>query len=263
MPSDDKAARFHALHRRGSPLILFNVWDAGGAKAAAKGGASAIATGSWSIAAANGYADGEKIPRDMHMDAIRRIARVTDLPVTADLESGFGADADAVAETIALSIEAGAIGCNLEDSDPADGSLRSVEEAAARISAARRAADDACPGYFINARTDVFFRDSAGPHDDSMIKEAIERARAYVAAGANGLFTPGLVNLALIRRLTAVLPVPLNIMRLGDGPSIAELAAADVARISHGPYPYILAMEAIERGTRETGGEARLRMARG
>lgn len=251
MRTENKTAIFRSLHRRGSPLILFNVWDAGSAEAAAKGGAAAIATGSWSIAAANGYADGEKIPRDIHLETIRRIARSVELPVTADLESGFGADPAAVGETIALSIEAGAIGCNLEDSHPVDGSLRSVDDASGRIAAARRAADAICPGYFINVRTDVFFRGSAKLHDDKMVGEALMRARAYLDAGADGIFAPGLSDVALISKLTASLSAPVNIMRLGESPSIADLTDAGVARISHGPYPYVLAMEALERATRE------------
>lgn len=251
MHKEERAAKFRSLHKAGAPLVLFNVWDAGSAKAVIKAGAEALATGSWSIAAANGHADGEKIERARHLEAIERIARTTDLPLTADLESGFSADAAGVGETIALAIEAGAIGCNLEDSRPADGGLRSIEEAASRIRAARRAADTAFPGFFINARTDVFFTSSADKHDEKMVEDAIVRARAYADAGADGLFTPGVADLALIRRLAAASPLPLNIMRLSDSPSIFDLAAAGVARISHGPYPYLIAMEALERAAHE------------
>lgn len=251
MHNEEKAALFRSLHKLGAPLILFNVWDAGSAKAVIKAGAEALATGSWSIAAANGYADGEKIDRERHLEAIERIARATDLPLTADLESGFSADAAGVGETVALAIEAGAIGCNLEDSRPADGGLRSIEEAAARIRAARRAADARCRGFFINARTDVFFTSPADRHDEKMVEEAIARARAYADAGADGLFTPGVADLSLIRRLAAASPLPLNIMRLSDAPLISDLAAAGVARISHGPYPYLIAMDALERAARD------------
>lgn len=251
MHSHDKAKAFRSLHEAGSPLVLFNVWDAGSAQAVAKSGAPAIATGSWSVAAANGLADGEKIARDLVMATLRRISGSTELPVTVDLESGFGNDADAVAETIRLSIEAGAIGCNLEDSVPAEGSLREIKEASARINAARRAAEEQLPGYFINARTDVFFRGPSTENNADLLGEALERAEAYADAGANGLFTPGLSDLALIRRLAESSPLPLNIMRLGTKPSIKELAEAGVARVSHGPYPYLLAMEALERAARE------------
>lgn len=246
----NKTAHFRSLHQTGSPLVLFNVWDAGSTRAVAKAGAVAIATGSWSVAASQGFGDGEKISRDLVIDILRRIVASTDLPVTVDLESGLGVDPEAVAHTVRLSIEAGAIGCNLEDSRPSDGSLRSVEEAATRIQAARRSADEACPGFFINARTDVFFQRPTEEHDPSLVVEAIARGRAYADAGADGLFVPGVADLTLIGELAKASPLPLNIMRLGAAPSIAELAAAGVARISHGPGPYVLAMEALEQAAR-------------
>ncbi|MFD1612395.1 isocitrate lyase/phosphoenolpyruvate mutase family protein [Sphingomonas tabacisoli] len=251
MPDNVKTILFRSLHRPGAPLILFNAWDAGSAQAVIKAGAPAVATGSWSIAAADGFVDGEKVTRDTHLHAIRSIARATDLPVTADLESGFGADAAAVAETIALAIEAGAIGCNLEDSYPDNGSLRSIEEAAERYRAARRAADALCPGFFINARTDVFFQKPEAEHDATMAEEALRRAEAYAQAGADGLFVPGVVDVELIRSIVAASPLPVNVMRLSATPSIADLTEAGVARISHGPFPYLLAMEALETAARE------------
>lgn len=251
MTQQNKASAFRALHQRGSPLILFNAWDAGSAVAVAKSGASAIATGSWSIAAANGLPDGEKVDRNLHLDTIRRIAAAVDLPVTGDLESGFSADADGVGETVRLAIEAGAIGCNIEDSYPADASLRPIEEAATRYKAARKAADEACPGFFINARTDVFFQKPAEEHSMAMVEEALERGRAYADAGADGLFVPFVTDLDLIRELASRSALPLNVMRMSTTPSIADLAEAGVARISHGPYPYIVAMGALESAARD------------
>jgi methylisocitrate lyase len=245
------AEAFRALHTKGAPLVLFNVWDAGSAKAVEKAGAKALATGSWSIAASRGKADGEKIAREDHLDVIRRIAQSSDLPLTADLESGFSVDAGGVGETIRLAIDAGAIGCNLEDSYPADGSLRDIEEAAARIRAARRAADAILPGFFINARTDALFRSRPEEIDDAMIDEALARADAYAKAGADGLFAPGASELSQIRRLVESSPLPVNIMRLSNAPSLAELAGVGVARISHGPRPYFLAMEALEKAARD------------
>jgi 2-methylisocitrate lyase-like PEP mutase family enzyme len=251
MTIQDKAAAFRALHVAGSPLILFNAWDAGSAKAVAKAGASAIATGSWSIAAANGLPDGEKVDRSLHLKTIGSIAGSVDLPVSGDLESGFSAQPEGVGETVSLAIDHGAIGCNLEDSYPADGSLRPVEEAAARFRAARSAADAALPGFFINARTDVFFQKPAEEHSLAMVEEAIEHGRAYADAGADGLFVPFVTHIGLIRELASRSPLPLNVMRMSTTPSIAELADAGVARISHGPYPYVLAMDALERAARE------------
>lgn len=247
MSSNNKAqgAYFRSLHRAGEPLVLFNVWDAGSARTVAEAGGVALATGSWSVAAANGFSDGEQMPKALMMDVLARIAQATALPVTVDLESGYGERLEEVADTIASSIEAGAIGCNLEDSFPATGALRTVDDAAARLAAARRAADRADIGYFINARTDVFFKAAADTHDERLLDAVLTRARAYAAAGADGLFVPGLRSPALIRALTAASPLPVNIMRLSETPTLAELAGYGAARISHGPYPYLQAMQAL------------------
>ena len=160
-------------------------------RAAADAGAVALATGSWSVAAANGFGDGEQMPRALMMDVLERITRATDLPVTVDLESGYGERPEDVAETIALSIKAGAIGCNLEDSFPATGELRDVDAAAARLAAARQAADRAGADYFINARTDVFFtapadarRTPARRHAGPRSRVCRGRCRWAVRAGA-------------------------------------------------------------------------------
>lgn len=245
-----KATAFHALHVRGRPFVLLNAWDAGSAAAVAAGGAPAIATGSWSVAAAHGVGDGEQLPLDLVIDNARRIARAVALPVSIDLESGYGATPDAVAATIARVIDAGAIGCNLEDSEPADGSLRDVAVQVARIRAARAAADAALPRFFINLRTDVFFRKGA-PHDAAAVELALERARAYADAGADGLFAPGLADAALIERLATDSPLPLNIMATSATPPLDVLARCGVARVSHGPGAYAQAMQALQAQARE------------
>jgi methylisocitrate lyase len=201
-----KAEQFRALHIPGKPFVLFNVWDAGSAKAVVSGGAKAIATGSWSVANANGFADGERIPLDFAIDNLRRIVGATQLPVTVDLESGYGDPPEVVAETIALAIDAGAVGCNLEDSFPANGKLRETVDHANRIRRARQAADAANIRFFINARTDIFFQRPPEQHDNVMVAEAIDRAHAYAKAGADGLFAPGLADIALIARLAEASP---------------------------------------------------------
>lgn len=246
-----KAEQFRGLHIAGKPLILFNVWDAGGAKAVASGGAKAIATSSWSVANANGFEDGERIPLALAIDNLRRIVCATDLPVTVDLESGYGETAEAAAETIGLAIDAGAIGCNLEDSFPANGRLREIADQANRIRRVRGTADAANRGFFLNARTDVFFQRPPEQHHDGMVDEAAERARAYADAGADGIFAPGLVDMRLIARLVEASPLPLNIM-IGDAsPPVRELAQHGVARVSYGPGPYLIAMKALEEAARE------------
>jgi len=245
-----KDEQFRALHIPGKPLILFNVWDAGSARAVAAAGARALATSSWSVANANGFADGERIPLALVIDNLRRIVGATDLPVTIDLEGGYGDTPEEVGETIALAITAGAVGCNLEDSFPVNGKLRATADQAARIRRARQIADAANLHFFINARTDVFFQRPPERHDDEMAAEAIERARAYAEAGADGLFVPCLADIALIARLAQASPIPLNIM-VGDAtPPVSVLAEHGVARLSHGPRPYLMAMKALEEAAR-------------
>ena len=248
-----KAEQFRALHIPGKPVVLFNIWDAGGPKAVALGGAKAIATGSWSVANANGFADGERIPLALAIDNLRRIVGATQLPVTVDLESGYGDTPEMVGETIALAIEAGAVGCNLEDSFPANGKLRERVDYANRVRRARQAADAANIRFFINARTDIFLQRPPEQHDDVMVAEAIDRAHAYAKAGADGLFAPGLADIVLIARLAEASPLPLNIMVGDTTPSVRVLAEHGVARLSHGPGPYLMAMKALEEAARAAG----------
>ena len=193
---DDQRSRadeFRRLHVAGDPLVLFNAWDAGSARAVAAGGARAIATGSWSVAAAHGYPDGESLPLDLAIGNLERIVRAVDLPVTIDLESGYGARPASVSESVTRATRAGAVGCNLEDSVAGgDALLLGEQDQAARIRAARAAADRMSIPVFINARTDVFLHADASRHDAVLVDAALQRAAAYSAAGANGLFVPGL-----------------------------------------------------------------------
>ena len=245
----EKAQLFRQLHVSGNPLVLFNVWDAGSAGAVAASGARALATGSWSVANANGYPDGEQLPLDVAIDNMARIVRATALPVSFDIESGYGDAPEAVARTVERAIAAGAIGCNVEDSFPADGTLRAIDAHAARIRQARKAAEATLPEFFINARTDVFFQKGAA-HDESSLQQAIERAHAYADAGASGIFVPGLADEKLIAQLVKASPLPVNIMVASNTPSLQVLASAGVARVSHGPGPYLLAMKALETAAR-------------
>jgi 2-methylisocitrate lyase-like PEP mutase family enzyme len=245
-----KAEQFRALHIPGKPVVLFNIWDAGSAKAVAEGGAKAIATSSWSVANANGFADGERVPLALAMDNIRRIVSATSLPLTIDLESGYGDAPELVGKSVGLAIEAGAVGCNLEDSFPANGKLRNIVDQADRIRYARKIAAAANLPFFINARTDVFFTRPPEQHNETMVVEALERAHAYAEAGADGLFAPGLINIDLIARLAERSPLPLNIMVADDIPSLSKLAEQRVARVSYGPRPYLMAMKALEEAAR-------------
>src|SRR5262249_29048650 len=154
--------------------VLYNAWDVGSTKAVAAAGAAAIATGSWSVAVANGFADGERLPLAFALDNLRRIVGATELPVTIDLERGYGDTAEAVDRSVGLALAAGAVGCNLEDS-VADGSLRDAADQVARLRAARQSAVAAGVRCFLNARTDVFFQAPAEQHDASMVAMALER----------------------------------------------------------------------------------------
>jgi len=177
----------------------------------------------------------------------------TDLPVTFDLESGYGDAPEALGDAISMVINAGAVGCNLEDSFPANGELRETLAQVNRIRRARETADSSNIRFFINARTDVFFQRAVEQHDDAMVVEAIERSEAYAKAGADGLFAPGLTDIALVARLAEASPLPLNIM-VGDGtPSLSTLAEHGVARVSYGPRPYLVMMKALQEAASVSG----------
>ena len=239
---------FARLHVPGDPLVLFNVWDAGSAQAVAKAGAKAIATGSASVAMANGFGDGQELPMEFALDNARRIARSVDVPVTVDFEGAYSADPAEGARNIASLAETGAVGCNFEDQLVGGEGLHPIAVQAERIAAARRAVG---PDFFINVRTDLFLKAPQESHDEPMLEEAIERGRAYAEAGASGYFVPMLGSLDMLRRLCAQSPIPVNFMTYPGCPSKSEVAATGVARISHGPFPYLSQMAQLEEAARE------------
>ena len=240
----DKFTTFAKLHIPGSPLILFNVWDAGSAAAVERAGARALATGSWSVAAAHGFADGEGLPVDLALANAARIVGATALPVTIDFEGGYATDPMQCAANVAALAATGAIGCNFEDQviGTASRMLHPIHDQVARISAIRRTVGT---DFFINARTDIFLSAPADMHDAAMVDAAIERARAYADAGASGLFVPGLVDLKLLERVCSGSTLPVNFMAFNGAPGAAQVAQTGVARISHGPGPFRLAMKAL------------------
>jgi 2-methylisocitrate lyase-like PEP mutase family enzyme len=247
-----KAEAFQRLHVPGDPVVIFNAWDAGSAQAVAAAGAKAIGTGSWSVAAAHGYPDGEQMPLSLAIANIERIVRaVADLPVTMDLESGYGPRPQDVAQSVSLAIGAGAVGINLEDGFPDENGMHGIDVQVERIRAARAAADALAVPLYINARTDYFLQSAPDRHDAAMVKAALERAAAYAAAGASGLFVPGIWRAEHIRAVCAGTPLPVNVMMMSTLPPPAELARLGVARISHGPGPYRAAMDFVERAARE------------
>ncbi len=245
------AATFRRLHVPGDPLVIFNAWDTGSAQAVAAAGARAIGTGSWSVAAAHGYPDGEQMPLALANANIQRIVRAVDLPVTIDLESGYGPRPQDVAHSVALAIGAGAIGINLEDGFPDEQGMHDVDDQVARIQAARAAADALALPLFINARTDYFLQTPPAAHDANLVRAVQDRAEAYRQAGASGLFVPGIFQAEHIRAVCASTSLPVNVMMMTTLPPLGELAKLGVARISHGPGPYVAAMKFVEQAARE------------
>ena len=234
---------FAALHTSAEPLVLFNIWDAGSAAAVARAGARAIATGSLSLAGAQGFDDGEALPFDALLATVRQITRACALPVSVDVETGYAESAAGVGANLAKLREAGAIGCNLEDRLIAGDGLRDVSDQCERIEAAASA------GLFVNARTDLFLGPlMAGedPNRADLVDAAIERAAAYGAAGARCFFAPGLSEPELIERLCREVALPVNVMRLPSMISNHDLSALGVARISYGPAPWRDAMAQVE-----------------
>ncbi len=243
MHQKEKAAHFASQHVPGKPIVLYNIWDAGGAVALEKAGAEAVATGSMSVAAAQGYADGEQIPLAFLLSIVARIVAATTVPVSVDFEGAYASDPKQVAQNIARLIETGAIGLNFEDQVVGTKDLYSRADQAARIKAARSAADSSGIPLFINARTDLFLK--SGPEGDhrALIPEALERARAYADAGAHGFFVPMLSDPDLIAEVCAQSPLPVNVMSRIGAASTSSLAALGVARQSFGPAPYFKAMK--------------------
>lgn len=245
----EKARAFHDLHRRGNPLILFNVWDPGSALAVASAGAQALATGSWSVANAFGFSDGEQMPFDLVLANLERIVRAVALPLSADLEMGYGTTPADVSKSIGAALARGVVGFNIEDGLVAGG-LRSIGEQVERIEAACKTSDAVGVPTFLNARIDVFLQSNPSVHRAQM-SAAVERMQAFAGAGANGIFLPGLTDLALIEEACATTTLPVNVMSVAATPPVAALTKAGVSRVSHGPGPYAIAMKAIETAARD------------
>lgn len=247
MDQTDKARAFAALHVPGNPVILFNIWDAGSAQAVARAGAKAIASGSASVAGALGFEDGEGVPMDAALSNAERIVAAVDLPVTIDFEGGYAVDPDEVGRNVASLAKAGAIGCNFEDQVVGGAGLHPTELQVRRIAAVRRSVGDA---FFINARTDYFLQAKPADHDGALADAAIERAKAYADAGASGFFIPGLIDLALVERITNASPVPVNAMTWTGAPTRQQWADAGIARISYGPGPFRQMQAWLEKAAR-------------
>jgi 2-methylisocitrate lyase-like PEP mutase family enzyme len=246
----DKAAAFHALHVKGDPVVLFNIWDAGSAKAVEKAGAKALATGSRSVAGALGFDDGEAIPLEAVIANVSRIVAASELPVTLDFEGAYARSPEDVAINVAKVLETGVIGFNFEDQIVGSAELYTIPDQAARIAAIAKASAANGVNAFINARTDIFLKAPRDTHNSDMAEHAIARCLAYADAGASGFFIPGLFDEALIAQIVDASPLPINVMMFPDMASKAKLAAIGVSRISHGPFPWFHAMAFVEENAR-------------
>ena len=229
-----KAERFLALHRGPRLLVLPNIWDPMGARLLEHLGYPAVATASAAVAYSLGYEDGEVLSFDEMLGAIERIAASVSVPVTADIERGYADDPDGVGRNIREVIRAGAVGINIEDSLVEGGALRAVAEQCDRIRAAREAADAEGVPLVINARTDVWL---SGPDraEEEKIEDIIERGRAYLDAAADCLYPVTLSKPDALERIRNGTGAPLNVYASKDAPSIHELEAAGIARLSLGP----------------------------
>ncbi|MBV8777446.1 MAG: isocitrate lyase/phosphoenolpyruvate mutase family protein [Alphaproteobacteria bacterium] len=253
MTTRDQAAEaeaFRALHRGPQLLLMANAWDAVTARLFEAEGYAAVATTSGGVSWALGYADGEAAPWDEVVGQTARIARAVSVPVTADIEAGFGDTPQAVGRSIADIIRAGAVGVNLEDGLKAGTPpMRTIEDAAARIRAARETARAAAVPIVINARTDLWIKNIGD--EASRLDEAVARGRAYLAAGADCFYPIGLRETATIERLVRALNAPVNINVRAGYPSVAELEALGVRRVTTATQLTLVALEATRRVARE------------
>jgi 2-methylisocitrate lyase-like PEP mutase family enzyme len=244
MNTEEQAAQaeaFRAMHRGPRLLLLPNAWDAMSARIIVAAGFAAIATTSGGLAWALGYPDGEAAPWEEVVAATARIARAVAVPVTADIESGYGDTPEAVGRSITEIIRAGAVGVNLEDGLRSGAPpIRTIEEAAARIRAARAAAQTAGVPIVINARTDLYIKNIGD--EASRFDAAVARGRAYLAAGADCFYPIALRDPAPIGRLVKALGAPINVNVRAGLPSVAELEALGVARASTATALTLMAM---------------------
>lgn len=255
MTQQDKAHLLLRLQSPGSSLVLPNAWDAASARLFEEAGFPAIGTTSAGIAYAHGYQDGQRIDPEVMLQAVARIAAAVRVPVTADIEAGYGPSAGDVARTVERIIAAGCVGINLEDNtqDP-EHPLFAVEAQVERIGAARAAAERAGMHLVINARTDTYL---AGVGEgQARLEETVRRARAYLQAGADSIFVPLVMDSATITTLVREIPAPLNVLAIPSALPAPDLFKLGVARVSIGDSAMLATMGLVARiahELRETG----------
>lgn len=246
----EKAEAFRALHHGERPLILPNAWDVPSARVFEEAGFPALATSSAALAASLGHRDGERIPRTELFAAVRRIANAVSVPVSVDLEAGFGANEGQLAETIRAVVVAGGVGINLEDSLPPEGDrLRSLEEQLVRLRTVRATGRDLGVPLVINARTDAYVVGSRPPAE--RLAEAIRRSLAFESAGADSLYPMGLVDSASIASYVRAVHLPVNVMVRKGLPPVVDLERLGVKRLSLGPSAMYATLGLLRRAAEE------------
>ncbi|TAP44679.1 isocitrate lyase/phosphoenolpyruvate mutase family protein [Arthrobacter sp. S39] len=249
------AAAFRSLHHGRAPLVLVNVWDVASAKLVEEAGATALATSSSAISWSMGFPDGNRLPPGLAMAALARIVAATSLPVTADVETGYAGDGGGydhrrLRDTILAVLDAGAVGINFEDSG--DDPLTDVGEQCRRLNVVRETAQAAGVELFINARTDTYL---SGGYPERAFEETVSRAEAYLAAGASGIFVPGVTDLHVLHELSRRIDAPLNALAGVGAPSVGELHDAGVQRISIGGNTAKAAYATVSRVAGEVLGD--------
>lgn len=240
-----RAEILRSLHVPGRPLLLVNAWDGASAAVIARAGAQAIATTSAGAANALGRGDGQRITREQMLSMVAPVAAAVDLPVTADMEAGYGDSPDDAAATARGVLAAGAVGLNLEDTCDGDEPLLPTERFVAKIAAVRAVATEAGVSLVLNARTDVFIGAVGDPA--TRLAQAIERGQAYLAAGADCVFVPAVADPRQIASLVEEIGGPVSVLAGPGSPPLADLAALGVARISLGSGPYRAALALARR----------------
>lgn len=257
----DQAETFFSLHRRDRPLVLCNAWDAYSARLFESMGFEAVASSSAGQANALGYADGEAVDIDELFAALHRIARVVRVPVSADLEAGFGSGTANAVRTLERALDAGIVGGNFEDYDPAAEALLPIESQCERIRALKARSQALGKRFFVNARTDVMLKEVGDA--STRIDRTIERLKAYAAAGADGVFVPGATEAGEIAQIAAAIDRPLNVLGGPAMPPVAELGRLGVARVSVGSWPARVAMGAARQAAAELRDRGTFEFTRG
>ncbi len=250
MTQREKAERLRALHRPGEPLVLVNAWDALSARVIEELGAPAIATTSAGMAFVRGWPDGQRISRERMLAAVATVARAVAVPVTADVEAGYGDTAEDAAATARGVVEAGAVGLNLEDASELG--LLPIEQFVAKIAAVRRVGDETGVPLVLNARVDTFIGQIG--HPDTRLDHAVERGRAYREAGADCVFVPAVTDAATIDALVEGIGGCVSVLASHQSPTVAELGRLGVARVSVGSATYLAAVSHAKRVAEEIYG---------